>query len=194
METHRCFTTIIFSDLCSSTQISESLDPELVAEILSRVRDVAESVVGRHGGIVNQFYGDGVLAAFGFPNPQQDDAVKAISAALELHQEVAKILPLPGIHLPGMEIQLHSGIHSGLVAIQEGDHTQGRYKLSGDALNTAARLSSCAQPNQLLVSATTMENLLPFFVIENVESLHLKGKSEPLDAYSVIQKSAEHCC
>lgn len=190
MAIHRCHTTILFADLSSSTRIGESLDPELVAEVLGRLRKVAEAVISNHGGIVNQFYGDGVLAAFGFPNPQEDDVVQAISAALELHEAAKSILPLPGIELPGMDIQLHSGIHSGIVAVQEGDHIQGRYKLTGDALNTAARLSDSANPNELLVSAPTFEGVKPYFVSSGVKTLQLKGKEQPLQAYNVVKRSS----
>ena len=190
MNIHRCHATILFADLSSSTKIGEALDPELVAEVLGRLRKVAEEVISKHGGIVNQFYGDGVLAAFGFPEPQEDGAIRAITAALELHEAAACILPLPGIELPGMEIKLHSGIHSGLVAVQEGDHIQGRYKLTGDALNTAARLSDYANPNELLVSADTFEGLKPYFDSDGIRTLKLKGKQAPVDAYKVKNRSS----
>lgn len=151
MTTFRSHTTILFADLTSSTRIGETLDPELVAEVLGRLRKVAEDVVSQHGGVVNQFYGDGVLAAFGFPEPREDDVLRAIFAALDLHQAAASILPIPGIEIPNFTLQLHSGIHAGLVFVQEGDCIQGRYKLTGDALNTAARLSDAARPNEVLV-------------------------------------------
>lgn len=186
MTTQRCHTTILFADLTSSTRIGESLDPELVAELLAKLRQVAEDVIGRHGGVVNQFYGDGVLAAFGFPHPDENDVVHAINAALELHQAVGSILPLPGIDIPGFTLQLHSGIHAGLVAVQEGDRIQGRYKLTGDALNTAARLSDAAQPGELLVSAGTIESVLPYFDTVHIAPLRVKGKSQTLDAYRVL--------
>lgn len=190
MTTFRSHTTILFADLTSSTRIGESLDPELVAEVLGRLRKVAEDVVGRHGGVVNQFYGDGVLAAFGFPDPKEDDVLRAISAALELHEAAAGILPIPGIDFPNFTLQMHSGIHAGLVFVQEGDCIQGRYKITGDALNTAARLADAARPNELLVSASTIQGVLPYFDAVQVPSLKLKGKSQPLDAYRVAGRTA----
>ncbi len=190
MKTHRCHATIVFADLTSSTRIGESLDPEQVAEVLGALRQVAEDVIARHGGVVNQFYGDGVLAAFGFPEPQEDDVLRAIDATLDLHQAVKSVLPMPGIELPDFSLQLHSGIHAGLVFVQEGDRIQGRYKLTGDALNTAARLSDAAQPNEVLVSASTILGVLPFFDTETTAPLQLKGKRLPLEAFKVLQRSS----
>ncbi|MEE2733326.1 MAG: AAA family ATPase [Pseudomonadota bacterium] len=189
MPTLRSHTTILFADLSSSTRIGESLDPEVFAELLGRVRKLAEEVITRHGGVINQFYGDGVLAAFGFLEPREDDVLRAITSALELHEEVARLPPVPGLDIPNSKVQLHSGIHSDLVFVQEGDSIQGRYKLTGDALNTAARLSDAAKAGEILVSAATICNLLPYFNTVLVPPLKLKGKRNELDAYKVLSRT-----
>lgn len=186
MSTLRCHTTILFADLSSSTHIGESLDPEQLAELLGQLRKLAEEVIDHYGGVVNQFYGDGVLAAFGFLDPREDDVVHAINAALELHDRAASILPIPGIDSSGFTIQLHSGIHAGLVFVQDGDYIQGRYKLTGDALNTAARLSDAAAPGEILVSEPTIRCIMPYFETESVPPLKLKGKRAALEACKVI--------
>lgn len=190
MPTLRSHTTILFADLSSSTRIGESVDPEPFAELLGRVRKLAEEVITQHGGVINQFYGDGVLAAFGFLEPREDDVLRAITAALELHEAVARIPPIPGIDIPNFKMQLHSGIHTDLVFVQEGDSIQGRYKLTGDALNTAARLSDAAKAGEILVSASTICNLLPYFNTVCVPPLKLKGKRKELEAYKVLSRTS----
>ncbi|MGB3620624.1 MAG: AAA family ATPase [Ketobacter sp.] len=189
MSTLRSHTTILFADLSSSTRIGESVDPEPLAELLAQVRRLAEEVVTRHGGVINQFYGDGVLAAFGFLNPREDDVLQAITAALELHEAVAKLPPITGVDIPDIKMQLHSGIHADLIFVQEGDSIQGRYKLTGDALNTTARLSDAAKPGEILVSAPTICNLLPFFITAAIPPLKLKGKRKKLNAYKVLGRT-----
>lgn len=189
MATQRCQAAILYSDLSALNQLIEKLDPEPVAGILSELRQVTESVVNDHGGIVNQFYGDGVLAAFGYPDSQNNSKKQAIFAALDLHQAVREIKPPADIYIAGFDIQLQSGIDSGLVAVQKGDPIQGRYRLTGDPLNTAAHLSVCANQNQILVSADTVQDLLPLFVTEKEKWLQLKGKSEPVKAYSILDRA-----
>mgnify|MGYP005723534481 CR=1 FL=1 len=188
MFTQRCFTSILFSDLSQMNHRLESLDPEPVAHIQTTLRHMAEQVVNDHGGVVNQFYGDGMLAAFGLSEPQKNCDKRAINAALELHQAVKKVEPPTNIYLPGFEVNLQSGIHSGVVAIQQGDPIQGRYKLTGDALNTAARLAARAEPNQILVSDETIGNILSFFVADTAIQFQLKGKSKPVKAYPVLDR------
>lgn len=180
----RCHATILFSDLCSSTHLAELCDPETLAEILGMIRQVAERVVSKYHGVVNQFYGDGVLAAFGYPTPLEDDVRHAVEAALELHEQV-RLLQLEQLLPRGFDLRLHTGVHAGLIVVQEGDFVQGRYKLYGDALNTAARLADAADPDELVVSASTLRGVQPFFVSEAMVPLSLKGKEAPMAAFKV---------
>ena len=179
---------MVFSDLCDSTALGHSRDPEVLAEILQTVRTDAERIVRAHGGVVNQVYGDGVLAVFGFPTPQENEVRRATEAALQLHREIPE-LPLEPLLPASFVVRLHSGIHSGLVLVGDGDPVQGRYSLTGDALNTAAGLCASAGADEIVVSAETLRGALPFFTAEELGDLSLKGVAEPIPAYRVLGSS-----
>ena len=184
----RCHATILFADLCASTELAENCDPESLAEILHQVRATAERVVAKYNGVINQFYGDGVLAAFGFPFPYESDVLHATQAALALNEAVAGLSL--GQYLPGsFKLRLHTGVHAGLIVVQEGDRLQGQYKLYGDALNTAARLADAAGENEVYASESTLRGVLPYFEVEKLEPLSLKGKGAALAAYRVLGSS-----
>ena len=139
----RLYVTILFSDLCSSTQLGQLCDPEGLAEILRRVKAAATRVVEAHQGLVNQFYGDGILVVFGLPGPREDDVKRAVEAALALHAAVREV-SFDDLLPRSFEIRLHSGMHAGLVLVEAGDPVTGHHQLVGDALNTAAALSDAA--------------------------------------------------
>ena len=170
-DVRRCHATILFSDVCGSTELAETCDPEELALILSQVREVSEQVLAQYGGVINQFYGDGILAAFGFNNPSEESVKNAACAALALHETINKqtIKLFSGAH----SIRMHSGIHSGLIVVQQGDELQGRYKLYGDVLNTAARIADAAGKDQILASAEAVRGVLPYFKTKAVEPLNL---------------------
>ncbi len=184
----RCHATILFSDICGSTHLAELCDPEGLAEILSAVRDTAERVISKNKGVINQFYGDGVLAAFGFPTPQEGDVLHAAEAAIELHAAIES-LSLQHYLPKSFSLRLHTGVHAGLVVVEEGDRVQGRYKLYGDALNTAARLSDAASPGEIISSESTLRGVLPFFETKQLEPLQLKGKANAINAYKILGRS-----
>lgn len=184
----RCHVALLFSDLCEYTALSEISDPEDVASMLQAAKSTAMSVVEKHGGTLNQFYGDGFLAVFGLPTPGEDDARHATEAALELHETIRDLrfeFDLP----PGFRVRLHSGIHSGLVFARDSDPRHGRYELIGDPVNTTARLCSAAGMDEILASEVTLRGVAPFFETESVEPLRLKGKGEPVPVYRVLGRS-----
>jgi class 3 adenylate cyclase/ATP/maltotriose-dependent transcriptional regulator MalT len=179
---------LLFSDLCSYTTISEQCDPENVAQLLAMMKTQAVAIVERHGGLVNQFYGDGFLAVFGLPASQEDDVRQAACAALEVHAAVADLIldfSLPA----GLEPRLHSGIHAGLIFARNTSLAYGRYELIGDPVNTAARLCASATTNEILVSQETLEGAKEFFEVSSVSPIELKGKKEPVPVYRVLARS-----
>jgi len=185
----RLHAVILFADLSSATSLGETIDPEFFAEIIGEIRNVAEKVIEQYNGVLNQFYGDGILSAFGIPEASKDamyeDAIyNAAVAALELHHKVRNLPRHPKLP-PHFNLMLHSGIHSGLVVSAEGDKVQGRYKITGDALNTAARLSDQAEPDQIIISAETLQSEKPFFKTKKLPPLYLQGKVQPLEAYLI---------
>jgi class 3 adenylate cyclase/tetratricopeptide (TPR) repeat protein len=184
----RCHVALLFSDLCEYTALSEISDPEDVASMLQAAKHTAMTVIEKHGGTLNQFYGDGFLAVFGLPIPGEDDARRATEAALELHETIRELrfeFELP----PGFRVRLHSGIHSGLVFARDSDPRHGRYELIGDPVNTTARLCSAAGMDEILASEVTLRGVAPFFETESVEPLRLKGKGEPVPVYRVLGRS-----
>jgi class 3 adenylate cyclase/tetratricopeptide (TPR) repeat protein len=182
--------TLLFCDLCDYTTLSELSDPEDTHGLRRSIEHLARSVIPKHGGAINQFVGDGILAVFGFPEPDEEGVRRAVEAALELHAlapTIAWSSPPP----PGFNLLLHSGIHAGLVFVNEGgDPLHGRYELTGDAVNTAARLCSAAGRNEILVSATSLRGAESFFETEAIAPLHLKGKQKPVPAYRILGRSS----
>lgn len=176
----------MFSDLCSSTLLGHGSDPEVLDAVLHEIKVAAARVVAQHDGVVNQFYGDGVMAIFGFPTPREDDVRRAADAALELHRVVRS---LSFAFLPRFSARLHTGIHSGLVLVREGDPAQGRYEMVGDPVNTAAGISASAGVDEILVDAPTIRGVLPFFDAQEIEPLRLKGKPDPLPAFRLQGRS-----
>jgi class 3 adenylate cyclase len=184
----RCHVTLLFSDLCDYTALSESADPEDVAAVLQATKTLARQVVQKHGGTLNQFYGDGLLAVFGLPQTSEDDARRAAETALELHaglRDLSFDFDLP----PRFSTRLHSGIHAGLVFARSSDARDGRYEIVGDPINTAARLCSAAGPDEILASEAALRGVAPFFELEGIAPLRLKGKFEPLPAFRLLRKT-----
>ena len=143
--------TLLFSDLSGYTALMESADPEDVDVFRRQLAEAAKRSVEKHGGTVNQLHGDGVLAVFGLPVPHEEDARRAVQAALELHDDVRN-LSIEGRFPAAFQPRMHTAIETGLVLARQGSQLTGQYELTGDAVNTAARLCSAAQSDELLVS------------------------------------------
>lgn len=176
--------TLLFSDLYDYTQLSELLDPEQIDQLRGWIDAQAASVIGRHGGSVSQYYGDGILAVFGLPTASEQDARGAVDAALELRalaSSWAKAVSLP----QEIQLSMHFGVHCGLVFVRRGDALHGRYQLTGDAVNTAARLCAAAERDQILVSETALRGIEPFYRTDAVRALNLKGKRDSVPAYGI---------
>ena len=181
---HRRHLTLLFADLCNSTELSGHIEAELYAEMLQRLRVVGREVVARHGGLIVRAQGDGLLAIFGQPEPREDDGRRAVEAALDLHAATRELEIEPRT-LPRGKLALHSGIHAGLVLLGAGDLELGRFELLGPVPNVAARLSEQAHRDEILVSDETLGPRAPYFVVGDRRLLQLRGRSQPLYAYSV---------
>ncbi len=179
--------TILFADLSGSTRLAESVEAEHYAQMLGELRSLYLSVIPKHGGLVIRIQGDGMLAIFGHPEAREDDGRRATEAALELHEAVRLMRPPLGW---SQSVNLHSGIHAGLVLMHEGDEVRGRYELLGNAPNIAARLSDAARPGEILVSEETLGLHGHFFSMSERKSLQLKGRTTPLGAYAVHGRAA----
>ncbi|MDY7232336.1 adenylate/guanylate cyclase domain-containing protein [Hyalangium rubrum] len=151
--------TVLFSDVCGFTRLSESLPPETVVALLNELFTFATEIIHRRGGIIDKFIGDSVMAVWGTPESHPDDARQAVEAAMELRRWV-ETGNRRWRQKWGVEIQLAMGLHTGtVVAGNLGSEKRMEYTVIGDAVNVAARLESMAQPGQILVSAATRERL-----------------------------------
>ena len=184
-EGERRHATVMFSDLTGYTALNEAFDPEEVEEIMSRIKREAIAVIERHGGRVNQFVGDEVMAMFGIPVARRDDARRAIRAALELHHIVDGIAASVSERL-GRLLSMHTGLHTGLVIARRSDSRSGDYTLTGDTVNTAARLRGLAEPGQVVVSPQTWQQVAEHFEGEAGRAIEVKGKERPLVPYRIV--------
>jgi class 3 adenylate cyclase/tetratricopeptide (TPR) repeat protein len=181
----RKYVTILFSDLSGYTAMTEKLDPEEVKEIMGRVFGEIAQVVAKYEGFIEKFIGDAVVAIFGVPRAHEDDPIRAIRAAQEIHDLVTAISPKLHDRV-GRSLAMHSGINTGLVVAGELDPNKGSHGLLGDAINVASRLSSLAQAGEILVGRETHRQAEGHFVFETLDPVAVKGKSEEIQRYRVL--------
>src|ERR1700722_1404247 len=141
--------SVLFADLVGFTPLSESRDPEAVRELLSRYFDTARTVIGRYGGVVEKFIGDAVMAVWGTPVATEGDTERAVRAALDLVDAVAELGGEAGV--PGLAAR--AGVVTGEVAVNLAAAGEGM--VAGDAVNTAARVQSAAEPGSVLADGST---------------------------------------
>src|SRR5436305_14331901 len=158
--------TILFCDIAGSTALGESTDPEAVRALLARYFERMRGIVESHGGTVEKFIGDAVMAVFGVPVAHEDDALRACRAAVEMRDA-----------LPELGVQARIGVNTGEVVTG----TQERLA-TGDAANVAARLEQAAAPGEILIGKETMRLVRDAVEAEPVEPLELKGKADPVPA------------
>jgi class 3 adenylate cyclase len=141
--------TVLFSDLSGYTAMSERLDPEDVKGITSRIFGEVAQVIHKYEGFVEKYAGDSVMAIFGVPKAHEDDPIRAIRTAREIHRLVRSMSPEIERTI-GQPISMHSGINTGLVVTGEVNLERGTHGLAGDTINVAARLSSAAGSDEIL--------------------------------------------
>src|SRR5256886_7674851 len=162
--------TVVFCDVTGSTELGESTDPEALRALLARYFERMQVIVEGHGGSVEKFIGDAVMAVFGVPVLHEDDALRAVRAAVEMRDA-----------LPELGIEGRIGVMTGEVVTG----TEERLA-TGDAVNVAARLGQAAQPGEVLLGEPTLALVRDAAEVEPVEPLTLKGKAEPGPAYRLL--------
>ncbi|HMI98635.1 MAG TPA: adenylate/guanylate cyclase domain-containing protein [Gaiellaceae bacterium] len=180
--------TVVFSDVIGSTSLGEDRDPESMRRVMSRYFDEAQAVHERHGGTVEKFIGDAVMAVFGIPQLHEDDALRAVRAAAELRDRL-EVLNEELLPEWGVELQVRTGVNTGEVVA--GDSSGGQKFATGDAVNVAKRFEQAAQPNEILLGESTYRLVRDAVTVEPVEPLELKGKKEPVAAYRLLDVGAE---
>jgi class 3 adenylate cyclase/tetratricopeptide (TPR) repeat protein len=169
--------TVLFCDLVDSTALGEATDPEALRMLLARYFERMKKIVERHGGTVEKFIGDAVMAVFGVPTVHEDDALRACRTAVEMREALLEL-----------ELEGRIGIATGEVVTG----TEERLA-TGDAVNVGSRLQHAAQPGEALISAETRAHAGAAVDVEAVEALTLKGKADPVPAYRLfsVHEAAE---
>jgi class 3 adenylate cyclase/tetratricopeptide (TPR) repeat protein len=170
----RKLVSVLFTDLVGFTSISEGRDPEEVRELLSRYFDIARTLIGRYGGTVEKFIGDAVMAVWGAPVTQEDDAERAVRAGLDL---VAAVTDL-GAEVGAAGLAARAGVATGETAVTLAAEGQGM--VAGDLVNTASRIQSVAAPGTVAVTDATRRASEAAIVYAEPELHPLKGKAEPV--------------
>jgi class 3 adenylate cyclase len=168
--------TLLFCDVTGSTALGEQLDPEALRRVMRRYFDEISAVVERHGGTVEKFVGDAAMAVFGIPQVREDDALRAVRAA----EDIRRSLPAVATEL-GVELVFRTGVNTGEVMVGDGQTLA-----TGDAVNIAARLEQAAAPGEILIGDQTYRLVRDAVVVEPVEPLTVKGKSQPLPARRLL--------
>ncbi len=182
--TERRLVSVLFVDLVGFTRFAEDRDAEDVRDVLDRYYEAAAQAVQRHGGIVEKFIGDAVMAVWGTPAAHEDDAERAVRAALEVADQVTAL----GRELD-LDLQARAAVATGEAAADITAVAQGM--VTGDIVNTASRLQSAAQPGSVLVGEGTYRAASRAIAFEPMDPLSLKGKAEPVPAWRAVRVVGE---
>ena len=172
--------TVMFSDLVGSTALSARMDPEDLRKIISAYEKCVAETVRDFGGFVAQFTGDGFLAYFGYPLAHEDDAERAVRAALELTTAVSDLKTQSAL-------QIRVGIATGLVVAGKLPGSGEEGDIVGETPNLAARLQGIAEPNAVIIAESTRKLLGNLFELEDLGPKDLKGISGPVRAFAALR-------
>jgi class 3 adenylate cyclase/tetratricopeptide (TPR) repeat protein len=183
MSESRKTVTVVFSDVSGSTALGERLDPEALRHVMARYFEETRAVLERHGGTVEKFIGDAVMAVFGIPTVHEDDALRAVRAAAEMRDSLAS-LNAELEYERGVRLEIRTGVNTGEVVA--GDPSQRQSFATGDAVNVAARLEQAAEPGEIVLGEATYRLVRDAVHAERVEPLALKGKAEVVAAWRLV--------
>jgi class 3 adenylate cyclase/tetratricopeptide (TPR) repeat protein len=181
----RKYITVLFADLSGYTTLSERLDPEEVKDLVSHIIGEVAKVINKYGGHIEKFAGDQVMAVFGVPLAHEDDPVRALNTAGEIHEVVRRI---------SSEVQatirqplfVHIGINTGLAVTGKFDFMKTMHQIAGDTVNVASRLCTLAKPGETLVGQATYNQAEAFFSFSPPELVQVKGRAKPVEAYRLL--------
>jgi class 3 adenylate cyclase/tetratricopeptide (TPR) repeat protein len=173
--------SVLFADLVGFTPLAEGRDAEAVRELLSRYFDVCRTLIDRYGGTIEKFIGDAVMAVWGTPVAQEDDAERAVRAALDLVELVPSLVP----GTDGVELRARAAVVTGEAVVTIGVEHYGM--VAGDLVNTASRVQSAAEPGRVLVGEATRRASDAAIVYADAGELELKGKAEPVRVWRALR-------
>jgi class 3 adenylate cyclase/tetratricopeptide (TPR) repeat protein len=178
--------TALFCDLVDSVSLTVRLDPEDMMHVVDVYLSACDDIIVQHGGTITQYMGDGVLAYFGYPRANEDDAANAVRAGLALRDAVGRL----ELHA-GLTLQIRIGIATGLVVVDDViGRGNGRHGIVGETPNLAARLQSVAAPDRILVARTTQRITRGLFSYRDLQTITLKGFSKPVEASEVVEATS----
>jgi class 3 adenylate cyclase/tetratricopeptide (TPR) repeat protein len=180
--------TVVFADVVDSTGLAEQLDPESMHGVLDRYSRICAAVLERHGGTVEKFIGDAIVGIFGVAALHEDDALRAVRAAVEL-RDAATELGDELKHMRGIDFAVKLGINSGDVFVATG--SQRETFATGDPVNVAARLEQVAEAQEILLGERTYRLVQEHVRAEALEPLALKGRREKVKAWRLLELTGE---
>jgi class 3 adenylate cyclase/predicted ATPase len=175
--------TIVFADLAVTTMDGEPLAADVLQDVMARAFDVSQQALLRHGATVEKFIGDAVMAVLGLPVRHEDDGIRAVRAALDLRTGLASLATTLERD-EAIRLEVAIGVNTGEVVA--GDASLGQRLVTGDTVNTAARLEQAAGPGEILLGQETMALMRDVVEADEVAPLTLKGKSQPVRAFRLI--------
>jgi class 3 adenylate cyclase len=191
-EGDRRMATVLFVDVVGSTPLAGRTLPEEFFKIIQPAQRIFVDVIDRHGGKIANFGGDSVMALFGVPATQSDDAVRAVRAALEIQEQI-------GVYANELQASkkvnfaVRIGLDTGVVAIGKiGGEQRSEYTALGDTVNLAQRLEAQAQPGTVVISDHTYQQVIGRFKVSPLGLIEVKGKSQPVKAYQVLEERPQH--
>ncbi len=173
--------TVLFCDMVGSTALGEELDPETLRRIMNKYHAAARESIERHGGTVDRFIGDAVMAVFGIPLRREDDALRAVRAALDLRQSLGRLNAQ--LEEGGVSLAIRIGVNTGEIFVSSNDAETAAL---GDAVNVAARLEQIADVGTIVIGPSTERLVRHAAKVESLGALELKGKSKPVDAWRLL--------
>ena len=186
----RKLVTVLFADVTSSTALGDQLDPERLRALLAEYFAAMSAVIGSWGGTVEKYIGDAIMAVFGAPLVREDDAERALHAALEMLERLESVnQELSRRHRVSLRIRI--GLNTGEVVAPQGGAASGQLIVSGDAVNVAARLEQAADPGTVLVGERTYLAARHAFAFGDASHLTVKGKPEPIAARRLLEPRPE---
>ena len=175
--------TVVFCDLKGSTELGDRLDSEALREVLALYFSAMKPVLEGHGGLIEKYIGDAIMAVFGLPRMHEDDAQRAVRAAAKMRQALAELNVTLQAEF-GVTLENRTGVNTGEVVTGEGGGSQ--RLATGDTVNVAARLEQAAPTGEVLIGESTYRLVRDTVEVVPVEPLTLKGKPKPVPAYRLL--------
>jgi len=176
--------TVLFSDIVSFTKMSEGMQPAELANFVKEYLTVMTEIIFKHGGTIDKYIGDAVMALFGAPVPSEDSCAQAIRAAIEMRERI-KDFQIPG---KADALRVRFGINTGLVVVGNiGSSRRMEYTALGDAVNVASRLQTFARPNEICIDEVTQARTSGQFAVEEIGTIDVKNRAQGIAVFKVLR-------